>query len=267
MSNHALVSSEAVEMEAVETDITAIIEKQINTFLIEVGLKPNQRELIRAFIAVSKGSPYFEVSYKDLGAIVYGGNLENKAECKRASDKIRNNIKTLLKWQGANRLEIIQIVTVGNRVKTDDGQFNYNKTRFYFSLLDEILKSISFDSTETLEISVEAVIEKLKEKYQPVERRKSYHPNHKIQKAGKTLLTTMDNIFKLNIEAKSNPVESCQRFLRELNKRFEELSSDWLDQQSGEKVIADFERLMNSCNENGELSSNHNKESELSLKS
>lgn len=249
-----------------KTEFSQQIETLINSLLTEVGLKPNQRELVRACIAVSEANPYFQASFKDLAAIVYGQNaVENRAECKRATDKIRNNIKTLQNWQEANGLDIIQIVTLGNRIKTGDGQFKYNKTRFYFLLLDEILKSIPLDSAESFEVSVGIIIEKLKEQHQPVERRKPYHPNHKIQKAGKTLLTNLDNIFNWNIEAKSDPIKSCERFLEQLNERFKRLSSVWKEQQSREKAIVDFEGLMASCQEKRELSNNHNKESELPL--
>lgn len=262
MSNYALINSEA---EKKQIEVKAVIERTINTFLIELGIDPNQRELIRSFITVSEGNPYFEASQKDLAAIVYGGNLHNRDECKRATDKIRYNLKTLLKWQEANNLEIIQIVTLGNQIKTGDGQFQYNKTRFYFLLMDEILKSISSDSAGSVEARIEKVIEKLKEQYHPVEKRKSYHPNHKIQKAGKTLLTTMDNIFNWNIEAHSDPVNSCERFLGQLTERIEQLSSEWKEKQAREKVISKFERLMTNCKENRELTNNYNKESELPL--
>ena len=207
-----------------KTGSVEAIEKAINAFLVEVGLRPNQRELIRAFLHISKGNPYFEASHKDLAVIVYGQNaLKNTIEGKRATDSIRNNIKTLLKWQEENELEIIRIVVLGNRIKTDDGQFKFNKSKFHLMLLDEILKLISAVSSESYEVRIEEVIAKLIEQYQPVERRKSYHPNHKIQKAGKTLLTTLENIFNWNREAKSDPIKSCERFLRQLNEKFNDL--------------------------------------------
>lgn len=249
-----------------EAEISYIpgMENLINNFLTEVGLKPGLRELVRAFNIISEGNPYFEASREELAAIVYGQKaVENKAERKRSNDKIRNAIKSLQKWQEDNKLDVIQIVVLGNRIKTDEGQFRYNKTKFYFSLLDEILKSLS--SAENVETSVEEVIEKLKEQYQPVEKRQPYHPKHKIQKAGKTLLTYLQNIFHWNIETKSDPVKSCEMFLRQLNERFDELSSDWKEQQSKNKFIADFERLIEGCQEKEKVSVSYNKESEIPL--
>lgn len=263
MNDCALINKEE---EKNEIEVRAEIERTINEFLIAVGLKPNQRELIRAFIAVSEAHPYFEAAYKELGAIVYGGNLGNKAEGKRAADKIRNNIKTLLKWQEANGLEIIQIVTYGNQIKTDDGQFQYNKTRFYFSLLDEILKSIHSSSADSSKISIEAVIGKLKEQYQPVKRREPFHPNHRIQKAIKTVITKIDTVFALNIEAQSDPIKSCERLLREATKRFEHLKTEWTEKGARKGVMADFERLLAKNKGKRELSYDYFKEGELPLK-
>jgi hypothetical protein len=265
MNNCAVINKQETE---IKIEITARIESIIEEFIKEIGLKPTLRELIRAFLRISEGRNYFEASRKQLAASVHGQHiLRDKNETKRKTDSIKHHLGNLLKWQEKNGLEIIRIVTFGNRVHMTDGTFNYNATRYHFILLDEVLKMIPADSAESFEVSFEKVVEVLKEKYQPVERHKPYHPNHKIQKAGKALLTTLDNIFKWNIEAKSNPVESCERFLRQLNERFKELSSDWKEQQSRETAIADFERLMTGCEEIAELSSNFNKESELPLES
>lgn len=180
---------------------------------------------------------------------------------------IKYHLDNLLKWQETSGLEIIRIVTLGNRVQMTDGTFNFNATRYHFILLDEILKMIPADSAESFEVSFEKVVEVLKDKFQPTEKRRDYHPNHKIQKAINTIITKIETVFALNIEAKSDPIKSCERLLREANKKVEQLCIEWKEQKAREGAIDNFERLMASCEGNEELFSNFNKESELPLES
>jgi hypothetical protein len=248
-------------------EVTAEINNIIDDFIRNLGLKPFLREIIRTFVKISEGRCYFEASRKELAAGVYGNSVLYSAdESKRKCEAIKYHLDNLLKWQEKNQLQIINIVTLGNRVKKSDGTFTYNKSKFHFVLLDEILKMIPDDS-EGYELNYEKAVEILKEKYQPIERRKQYHPNHRIQKAGKTLITTLDNIFNLNVEAKSDPIRSCEYFLNKLNQRFEKLSSDWKEQHIKESIISEFERLMKKNSRCPEFTGEYNKSNELSIHS
>lgn len=89
MNNCAVINKQETE---IKIEITARIESIIEEFIKEIGLKPDWRELIRAFIQVSEGKNYFEASRRELAVIVHGQHiLKDKKEIKRKSDNIKGS--------------------------------------------------------------------------------------------------------------------------------------------------------------------------------
>jgi len=107
----------------------------------ELQLKPNQCQLIRAFIVVSDGQPEFEASFSELEAIT---SKKGKSEKKTAN--VRNALKTLLEWQNKNQIELVRVLEKGKQITDQDGRINYQKSKYRFILLNDLATVIYSDS-------------------------------------------------------------------------------------------------------------------------
>lgn len=207
----------------------------------KLGLKPNQCELIRAFISVSKGETNFEVSHAELAQILFN---DNSTKFKANKEKVSYWLETLQEWQEENGLELIRVVEKGHREVTANGRFAFPKTKYQFVMLGEIVKLLH-STQEGLESDIESAVSRLREQYIPSEKPKPYHPNHLRKKAKNTILTLVKNIFNYAIQVEENPVESCQDVLNDAWEKLNAMEGEWSEQQNRQKRIAEFETLLN----------------------
>ncbi len=207
----------------------------------KLGLKPNQCELIRAFISVSKGETNFEVSRAELAQILFN---DNSTKFKANKEKVRYWLETLQKWQEKNSLELIRIVEKGSREETDNGRFAFHKPKYEFVMLREFLMLLH-SKQEDLEANLESAISRLTGEYQPPEKTTPYHPRHLRKKAKKTIFTLLKSIFDYSVQVEENPVESCQDVLNDAWEKLNAMEGEWSEQQNRQKRISEFEALLN----------------------
>lgn len=224
-----------------ETKLNLVYERALTELFNRLNLKANHRELIRGFILISNGNSQFEVSYSELANLLFG-NEQTRKEALR--ERVRNWIDSLLKWQEHNNLQLIRVLEKGSRIPTDDGRYDYQKPRYEFVLLDELIKTLYSDS-EALEAELEALLARLAEQYKPVEKPEKYHPHHQMRKDRRLILTKMRRLFSLSVEAGDNPVEYCQRVLDEAVMLLDSLNASWTEEQNRNGFISDFESLLN----------------------
>jgi hypothetical protein len=216
-------------------------EVVLSELLKKLGLKPNQCQLIRAFITASKGESRFEVSRTDLAYILFN---DNSTKLKANKEKVSYWLETLQKWQEKNSLELIRIVEKGSREETDNGRFAYHKPKYEFVMLGEFLMLLNSEQGN-LEADLESAISRLTGQYQPSERTTPYHPRHLRKKAKKTIFTLLKSIFEYSVQVEENPVASCQDVLNDAWGKLNAMEGEWSEQQNREKRIAEFEALLN----------------------
>ncbi len=216
-------------------------EVVLGELLKKLGLKPNQCELIRAFISVSKGQTNFEVSRAELARILFN---DNSTKFKANKEKVSYWLETLQEWQEENGLELIRVVEIGSRKQTENGRFAFYKTKYQFVLLGEFVKLLH-STQEDLETDLESAVSRLKEQYQPSEKPNPYHPRHLRKKAKSTIFTLLKSIFDYSVQVEENPVESCQDVLNNAWAKLNEMEGEWSEQQNREKRISEFEALLN----------------------
>lgn len=213
-------------------------EKAMGKLFRELNLKANQRDLIRAFILVSKGEKEFEASFAELAA-VFSKKKENQS---RPDTTARNAFKGLEKWQEESKMELIRVKSVGKRINNikKGGKIEYVKTKYEFVMLDELVKVLHSDS-ENLDSAIKQVLEKIKTEYKPVEKTKKYHPLHNLKKAKNNIFTKLRRIFEYANEAGLKPMQKAEEILNEGLKILEELNAEQEDKQNRAKFIKNFE--------------------------
>ncbi len=223
----------------------------------KLGLKPNQCELIRAFIAASKGETYFEVSRAELAQILFS---DNETKFRANKERVSDWLEVLQKWQEINGLGLIRLVEEGRREETANGKFAFHKPKYQFVMLEEFVKLLSL-SQEHLEAGLDNAISELRGHYQPRKKPKQYHPRHLRRKAENTIFTLLKSIFDYSIQVEENPVEVCQDVLNDAWEKLNEIESEWNEQQKKGEIISKFETLLSENNTGGE-----EEEGELALK-
>ncbi|MCA1625697.1 MAG: hypothetical protein LC768_13735 [Acidobacteria bacterium] len=216
-------------------------EEALGKFFKALDLKPNQCQLIRAFVLVSKGKTEFEASFAELAGVFH----KRKANKSRPDSTARNAFKGLLKWQKEHQMELVRVLKPGHRVQNDDGTFDCVKSKYEFVILDELVKVLHSNS-EDLETVIDQTLTKIKAQYKPVEKTKAYHPRHLLKKAKKTISTKLRKVFELAVQSGVDPAEECQRVLNDSWNIYKELEEDWTEQQNREKYKAGFELLLSS---------------------
>jgi hypothetical protein len=234
------LETDGVEGKREQTESYIKYEEALGKFFKELELNPNQCQLIRAFILVSKGETEFEASFAELANVFH----KRKANESRPDSKARNAFKGLLKWQEEHQMELVRVLRKGQRIQNDDGTIDYVKTKYEFVILDELVKVLHSNSKD-LETVIKETLIKITAQYKPVEKTKAYHPRHLLRKAKKTIHTKLRKVFELATQSGINPAEECQRVLNESWKIYNELEEDWTEQQNREKYKAEFELLLN----------------------
>lgn len=171
-----------------------------------LGLKPNHCQLIRALIIVSGGNVEFEASFKDLQKLAKGD--------KGNTSTIRYALKSLLKWQDKNNIEIVRVLTHGKRIQNQDGTFEYQKTKFRMRLIDEIDDIYQADP-DNFEKEVLQLINNLKSESVQTHLRNSYHPLHNFRKAKNTIKTKLVRVYEYANQAGLNPEMEFERIVKD----------------------------------------------------
>ncbi|HEX8286716.1 MAG TPA: hypothetical protein VF556_01895 [Pyrinomonadaceae bacterium] len=210
----------------------------------KLGLKPNQRQLIRAFISASKGEKQFEVSRAELAQILFD---DNSTKFKANKEKVGYWFDVLQKWQETNGLVLIKMIERGYREETANGRFAFHKPKYEFTVLSEIADLLN-SKQENLEANLESAVLRLKQQYKPSEKPKQYHPRHLRKKATKTIFTLLKSIFDYSIQVEENPVESCQDVLNDAWEKLNEMEKEWSEQRNRQKRISEFEALLDENN-------------------
>lgn len=216
------------------------LEKIFFELFRELGLKPAQCQLIRAFLVASNGEIEFEASNTDLAQILHKTNGYDK----KANSNVGYAIKVLEKWQQKNKLTLVEIVEKGR--KNDDlskGKAEYHKSKYRFVLLAELAKTYS-EKSENLEAVIRDLITELKKKFVPAKEKRKYHPNHNIRKAKKTIFTYLKKIFELAIEADDSPYHRCSKILNECWEILNKLENENVKTEKSDKFITEFEKKL-----------------------
>lgn len=216
-------------------------EQAFNNFFKELGLKPSQTQLIRAFIDISKGQINFEASANDLANILYKKNTNG---FQKNRGKVSYALKVLAKWQEENKVELIRIIQKGRRKINDSGHFEYTKTQYEFVALKDLV-TIPYSDSQDLETLIEKVLAKIRANYEPVKKPKNINARNKLRIAKNTIITKLKRVFGLSIEASLNPVGECQKVLDDSQEILDEMAKDWIEENERESFISEFENLMN----------------------
>lgn len=218
-----------------------VYEKAFAELFKELGLKPAQCELIRAFLIVSNGQDMFEASFVDLAKVHH---KTDGSDYKKLNDRLRYAFKVLENWQQENKLTLVELVEKGSRANDGDGRFEYYKTKYKFVLLAELAKTLA-DNPENIETVVKATIARLKEQFVPVEKPNKYRPRWLMRTAKNTIFTKLRKVFLLAVEAGDDPISYCQNILNDGWQILSGLESEFTAYQNRENFIADFESLLN----------------------
>lgn len=220
-------------------------EKAFAELFKELRLKPAHCELIRAFLAVSKGQTEFEASFLDLARVnnkIEGDDYQQT--CRKLNENTRYHFKTLQTWQEDNKLTLIKVITKGRRDIETEGVFLYKKSKYRFVLLEELNKAIA-EKPDGVEAVITKMITELKKTFVPVEKPKAYHPRRLMKIAKKTIYTKLTRAFRLAVSANDNPVEYCQGILNEGWNILNELETEYTVYQNREAYITNFENELN----------------------
>lgn len=204
----------------------------------ELQLKPNQCQLIRAFLIVSDGKTEFEASFSELEALT-----NKKGKDDRKTNTVRHALKTILEWQDKNQIELIRVLQKGRQITGEDGKFNYQKSKYKLILLNNLATVLHTDS-ERFEAVFDELISKIREEYKPAEKGRKHHPLHKLKIARKTIETKIRRVFELSKEAGLNPIIECKRVLNKALNVFRGLEIEDTDKANREQFITEFETLL-----------------------
>lgn len=216
-------------------------EMVCNALFRRLGIKPNQRQLIRAFIEASQGKKEFEVSYLELADILFEKDSASKDTLKK---RVADWLKVLLVWQEKNGVELIRILEPGRKIENETGRFEYSNSVYELVMLDGFQKLIASNS-EDLSVDIDEFILSLDAQFQPIKRVEKYHPRHQARKNKNTVLTKFKRIFELMVEIDENPVKYCQLVLDDACKTLNELEANWIEQRTREKLLSEFESYLN----------------------
>ena len=213
------------------------LEKVFFELFRELGLKPAQCQIIRAFLVVSNGKNEFEASFTDLARVIYKTDGYDKT----AYNAVRYAAKVLQKWQQENQLTLVEIVETGS--KNDDAvdsEDKYKKSKYRFTLLADFAKAYS-ETPEHLEDVVRNTITELNKHFVPAKKKVKYHPNYLIKIAKNTIFTKLKRIFELAIEVGDEPYNCCHKILTDCGEILNNLDSEYTENQKRESFIREFE--------------------------
>lgn len=227
------------EIQEQQTDLTSLIssQKPFLELFKQLELKPNQIELIRAFMVASQGEIEFEASYWDLAKILYskGGQYEQ-----RWVDRVKYHLEGLQNWQDEKGINLIQVIKKGDRKKSlTDGKFITTKSKYRFVLLDELNQDFN-NNSENLELAVKRTIERVKEQFIPSDKRKKYPSGVLMKRAKETVLTKMEKIFEFALESGIDAENYCRKIISQCLELVTDLQNKTKAEQHRQNFLLDF---------------------------
>ena len=202
-------------------------ETTIFSFFRELGLPLNCREIIRAYILASDGETAFEASYNELTDILY---KRSSARLKANREAVRYNIRALQNWQKKKEVELIRVIEKGRKIKHPDGSEEYQKTKYQFVLLEELVKVLYICPPEEMNARIKEAVARMRDNFVPEDKKAKLPVYYKMQRNWKTIFTKFGKVFEQAEEIKRNPVEECQKMIFELQAALDDMTA-WRDEK------------------------------------
>jgi hypothetical protein len=213
-------------------------EATIFSFFRELGVPLKFREIIRGFILASGGETVFEASYNDLTDILF---KRTAARLQSNRDMVRYKAESLQEWQKKHRVELIRVLEKGRKVTHQDGSQEYQKTKYQFVLLEELVKVLYGCPTEEMQARVNEAVARMRANYVPDETKKKVPTYHLMQRAQKTIFTKFGKVFEQAEELNRNPVEVCQKLIFDLQAALDEITAKKSERQRRDGYISAFQ--------------------------
>lgn len=217
--------------------LTIDLEKVFFDLFAEIKLKPNQCQLMRAFLIASNGNNEFETSFNDLAQILF----KTKGYDSRGYNNVRNYYKALKKWEQKHQITLIEVVEVGSRDNDlIKGKTEYKKSKYRFVVLAKIAEAYA-ENPADLKAIVKSTVAELKKSFVPAEPKKKYYPDIIINRAKKNIYTKFRVIFDSAIQLTEEPYNLCKPILDECANILSHLNSHYKVSQNRDKFITEFE--------------------------
>lgn len=212
-------------------------EDTIFSFFRELGVPLKFREIIRGFILASGGETVFEASYNDLTDILF---KRTAARLQSNRDVVRYKAESLQEWQKKHRVELIRVLEKGRKVTHQDGSQEYQKTKYQFVLLDELVKVLYGSPAKEMQARVMEAVARMRANYVPDEKKK-VPTRFLMQRAQKTIFTKFGKVFEQAEELNRNPVEVCQKLIFDLQAALDEISARREEKQRRDGYVSAFQ--------------------------
>ena len=205
-----------------------------------LGLKSAQTDLLRAFLEISNGKTEFEASFSDLGKILYNTNGKFN---KKTNKNVSYALSILYEWQENHKVTLIETVKKGCRTTSAKGTFNYEKSKFKFLLLAQLLKAFK-ENPKDVAKSVKKILKNIGKNYVKIEKGKNYHSRHLMKKAKQTIFTKFEKAFEYADKAGDDPNQYCEKIIQML-----QVNLNYLKNERGYEInrinfIRQFEKLI-----------------------
>lgn len=206
----------AVSQNGREKQVKRLIKKYETTifsFFREFGLPLRLREIIRAYILASGGETVFEASHNELTDILFKRTL---ARLQADRETVRNNVKSLQRWQEKHQVELIRILEPGRRIKHPDGGEEYRKTKYELVLLDELVSVLYGCSEKEMASRVREAVARMRGSFVPEEKKPKLPTHYEMRKAEKTIFTKFGKVIGYAGETNRDPVRVAQNLIFKL---------------------------------------------------
>lgn len=228
-----------IEENGVKVNLTAEDKEKIIERLKDNGLRVHQQKIVEVLLKISDGRFHFRASYKSLSEFLYQ-KTEDRKQQHNNRGKVRNLLRGLEKWQNESCIEVIK-VEEGTKKPTSNGQFDYYESKFEFVLLEDLVKRMRLYPDEGFETSLDKVIERSRDTYEPTERFNPVSSEAQIKRDKKTAITKIKKVFDAIAENGGDAQVECGEVLNEANFLLNEWSDDLREIQNRKKRIEKFE--------------------------
>lgn len=224
-----------------EKQVKSLVKKYEDTifsFFRELGVPLKFREIIRGYILASGGEIVFEASYSELTDILFkrtAGRLQSNR------DVVRYNAESFQEWQKKHRVELIRVIEKGRKVTHQDGSEEYQKTKYQFVLLDELVKVLYGCPAEEMRARVNEAVARMRANYVPDDTKKKVPTFYMMRRAQKTILTKFGKVFEQAEELNRNPVEVCQKLIFDLQTALDEISTQREEKHRRDCYVSAFQ--------------------------